>query len=81
MAVTTVGHLAIGIKHGLTRTEGRAHAIPAEKWQKNTEQIKTLMGEGDLSLYRRIVDESRRDVRDAHVSGKSPFPAAVPWVC
>ena len=58
VAVTTVGHLAIGIEHGLTKTEGRGHYYPKNYWAKdeNSSYLKQLIGEDDADAYSRIID-------------------------
>lgn len=61
VAVTTVGHLAIGIKHGLTKTEGRGHYYPKNYWAKDEDSsyLKQLIGEEDANAYSDIVAKAR----------------------
>lgn len=65
VSVTTVGHLAIGIKHGFTATtEGRGHQLPATYWSKDPGglYLKSLIGESDFEFY--------RDLTECHRAGK-----------
>lgn len=59
VSVTTVGHLAIGMKHGLTRAEGKAHFYPKGYWAKdeNYDYLKQLIGEEDTNAYSRIIED------------------------
>jgi hypothetical protein len=56
VAVTTVGHYAVGIKHGFTKTEGKGHYLPKEYWNPDSEfaYLRQLIG-GDVERYQDII--------------------------
>ena len=57
-SVTTVGQLAVGMKHGLTRTEGNGHYAPQEAWTKDhdMEYLKKIIGKEDAETYAELID-------------------------
>ena len=59
--VTTVGRLAIGMKHGFTRAEGVGHEQPNSFWTRDTdgEQLRKWIGDTDFEKYREIVNHYR----------------------
>jgi len=61
VSATTIGHLAIGIKHGFTPTEGRGHQLPATYWSRDPGclYLKSLIGERDFEFYRNLTEDYR----------------------
>ena len=55
--VTTVGRLAIGVKHGFTRTEGKGHTAPPSFWKPDEDgaMLRKWIGTGDYHEYQKLI--------------------------
>jgi glycosyltransferase involved in cell wall biosynthesis len=61
VSVTTVGHLAIGIKHGFVKTEGGGHNLDKSTWFRDEGglYLKKLIGDEDAEFYRNLAEDHR----------------------